>query len=133
MIPIDDPTLPQIDQLCLALLDAPDNAIRSASMDPAELTTPAVWLRFTGLDYAFAGSALQLQLVMIVGDTDGGVRVARELAKLHNAVAGVLDQLQLDEEAPLFISPTGPATAATAVLSDTPTPLPALVVPIIIT
>ena len=112
--------------LCDALLAAPDNAIRSASMDPAEITVPGVWLRLTGLDYTLSGAPLQLQLVMVVGDTDGGVRTARELAKLHNAVAAVLD----DPELGLYVSINGLPTAATAVLSDTGTPLPALVVPI---
>lgn len=102
-------------------------------MDPAELTTPGVWLRFTGLDYTLDGAPLQLQLVMVVGDTDGGIRAARALAKLHNAVAEVVDQLPYaDPEAPLYVAINGAPTAATAVLSDTPTPLPALVVPITI-
>lgn len=132
MIPVEDPELPQLDALCQALLAAPDDAIRSASLDPAELTVPAVWLRLTGLDYTFAGAPLQLQLVMVVGDTDGGLRAARELVKLHNAVAGVLGALPYDAEAPLDVTVTGTPTMATAVLSDTPTPLPALVVPITI-
>lgn len=131
MIPIDDPELPQVTQLANALVAA--DGVRSASMDPAELTTPAVWLRFTGLDYTLQGAPLQLQLVLVVGDTDGGIRAARALAKLHNAVAGVLQNLPYaDPEAPLYINVTGAPTAATAVLSDTPTPLPALVVPITI-
>jgi hypothetical protein len=133
MIPIDDTDLPQLTQLAEALVAAPDNAIRSASLDPAEITVPGVWLRFTGLDYTLEGAPLQLQLVMVVGDTDGGIRVARELAKLHNAVAEVLGQLDApDAEAPLYVNIAGLPTAATAVLSDTSTGLPALVVPITI-
>lgn len=131
MIPIDDPELPQLTQLQDALLDAEGDAIRSASLDPAEITVPGVWLRLTGLDYTLQGAPLQLQLVMVVGDTDGGIRAARELAKLHNAVAEVLAGLPALDP-PLYVSLNGLPTAATAVLSDTGTPLPALVVPITI-
>lgn len=126
MIPIDDTDLGTITQLTDALVADPSETIRSASLDPAEITVPGVWLRFTGLDYTMQGAPLQLQLVMVAGDTDGGIRAARALAKLHNAVAAVLDALPPG----LFVNINGLPTAATAVLSDTGTPLPALVVPI---
>lgn len=124
MVPLEDDELTTVGQLLVDLLAAPDDAVRSASMDPAEIVVPGVWLRMVGLDYTLGGAAVQAQLVLVVGDTDGGIRVARELVKLHNAVCQVL------QDSEVYVSPNGATTAATAVLSDTGTPLPALVVPV---
>jgi hypothetical protein len=122
VIPFPDTELPELTQL-VAELKA-KAGIRSASMDPGDLTTPAVWVRFLGLDYSLSDLALNLQLVLVVGDSDGGIRAARGLAVLHNRVQEVLDASEL------VVTLSGDPTASTIVLADTPTALPGLVVPI---
>lgn len=112
-VPVDlSPVRDLIDQL--AALDA----VRSASMDPADLqSTPCVWVQLAGIGQPFlAASVIRVRLHLIVADTDGGMRAAVELADLYNAVLAVVE-------------PDGETTTETVTMPDGPT-LPALMLPV---
>lgn len=92
----------------------------SASVDPAEVNPPGVWVRSQGLSLDTLGGftwALQLHLVV----PDNGHRLAREaLLELFNQVLPVAEP----DADPYFQG---------LVLPHTPKPLPGLVVPLNLT
>jgi hypothetical protein len=89
-----------------------------ASMDPAELNLPAVWVALDELARPTLGPVLELRtsLYLISPDTDAR-RSLGHLGQLHAKVLQVL-------------TPDGPVTTQAVVLPGDPTPLPALRVPV---
>lgn len=114
--PDGEPTLPDVADLVTALLAL--DAVRSCSMDPADLTSlPAVWVQLRGASLDLLSAAtLTVQLYLVVGDTDGGIRAATELVALLNAVLAV-------------VTPDGDVTATVVTMTDG-TPRPALTFPV---
>lgn len=103
-----------VDALVEALVDA---GIRQASVDPADLSLPGVWVQITGVDQDRLGSGptINTRLVLMVPDT--GIRLSLEaLAELYNQVCEVID-------------PAGPATPLTVSLPEGGAPVPGLAVP----
>lgn len=100
------------------LLDALAAAEVQASMDPAELNLPAVWLAVDAVRPVNVGLGLRLEcrLFLISPDTDP-LRAAGHLFDLYNQVAGV-------------VTPDGPVVSQGVVMPGDPTPLPALAVPV---
>lgn len=94
------------------------DAVRSASMDPADLqSTPCVWVQLAGFAPLTMGASLiRLRLHLIVADADGGMRAAVELADLYNAVLAVVE-------------PDGETTTETVTMPDGNT-CPALTLPV---
>lgn len=95
--------------------------VRSASTNPAEITTPGVWIRFDGVSLdRLAGCTIKLTLHLIVGDAEPRI-VMPELAALFNQVRPVLNDLG---------GPAGDTTRVGVVLPNSTKPLPALAVPL---
>lgn len=91
--------------------------IRSASVDPAKVTTPGVWIQGTGIELdRLAGYTLTTRLVLVV-DNNGQRRAMTALAGLLNKVLTVVD-------------PAGPITPREVTLpGDAGAALPGLAVP----
>lgn len=89
-----------------------------ASMDPAELNLPAVWVALDEVARPTLGPTLELRtaLYLVSPDTDAR-RALGHLGQLHAAVMRVL-------------TPDGPVTTQAVVMPGDPTPLPALRVPV---
>lgn len=89
-----------------------------ASADPATVTPPGAWVTVENINQLTVDGQLQLECVvyLIVGDTDHR-RAYDKLAELYNLAATVL-------------VPDGPVVPQGVILADTPTPLPALRVPV---
>lgn len=100
------------------LLAALESADVFASMDPAAVNTPGGWLAVDELRPATVAGGLQLRcsLYLIANDADP-LRAVTKLAELHTKTLTVL-------------TPDGPVLTQGVVLPDTPTPLPALRVPV---
>lgn len=98
------------------------DGVTTASVDPAKVRTPGVWVDFTGLqiDDTFAPSActIQADLRLVVADVDEK-RNQAELVKLLTAVLGVVDVVDGG-----VIRPVG------VILQDGQSVLPGLSVPI---
>lgn len=101
-----------------ALLTQLEAAGLFASMDPAAVNTPGGWLAIDELRVHNVAGNLQLRcsLYLITDDTDP-LRAVAKLAELHTTALTVL-------------TPDGPVLTQGVVLPDTPTPLPALRVPV---
>lgn len=94
-----------------------------ASIDPAKVNTPGGWLRLLGplRHDTLAGSQLDAELILVVADTTDEAAL-RNLAALHDKVLGVIG------------APDGPIRFQGTILPGPDlTPLPSLVVPVIIT
>ncbi len=93
------------------------------SIDPAKVNTPGGWLRLVGplRHDTLAGSQLDAELILVVADTTDEAAL-RNLAALHDLAVGVLG------------APDGPIRFQGTILPGPDlTPLPSLVVPVIIT
>lgn len=91
--------------------------LRSAAMDPAELTAPCAWVQLAGIAQPFLqGGVFRCRVHLIAGDTDGGPRAAAELVTMYNAVLSVL-------------TPDGETVTETVQLPDGGT-YPALMLPV---
>lgn len=89
-----------------------------ASMDPAELNLPGVWIALDEVRTANVRGQLQLRcrLFLISPDTDP-LRALELLGDLRDKVATV-------------VTPDGPVVTQGVVMPGDPTPLPALAVPV---
>lgn len=101
------------------IADLADSDVR-CSLDPAKVNVPGVWLRLLPLDHdRLGGSTLRAEATCIVADTTDDAALDL-LADLHDKVLAVVD-------------PDGPCRWQGTILPSTPTPLPSLVVPVLIT
>lgn len=100
----------------LELLNAEDGV--QASMDPAELNLPGVWVAVDTIRpvNVAMGVRLECRLFLISPDADP-LRAVGHLFPLYNAVAAV-------------VTPDGPVVSQGVVMPGDPTPLPALSVPV---
>ena len=101
-----------LDNLAAALVAA---GIRSASVNPADVLLPGVWIQVAGVELdLLAGHTIGLNLVAITGDT-GPARSMADLAETFNKVVTVID-------------PTGQSRMVSVTLPGNP-PLPGLSIP----
>jgi hypothetical protein len=106
-------TLAPLDDLAAALKAG---GVRSASTNPAEINTPGVWIRLTGISFDLLGGyTLNTVLHLVVAD-NGVQRSAVALVALLNKVTAVVD-------------PSDTVTPAGVTLPANPAPLPGLAVP----
>jgi hypothetical protein len=94
-----------------------------ASIDPAKVNPPGCWLHVLGplRHDTLAGSQLDAELILVVGDTTDEAALTN-LAALHDRVLDVIG------------APDGPIRLQGTILPGPDlTPLPSLVVPVIIT
>lgn len=122
------PTPPlDIAAACQAVVEAlrgpdPDNTVVRADQDPAKVNTPGAWVAWEGFQPVSLGGATRHLVVvyLIVQDTDHA-RASTALSALYNLAV------------PSRITPDGPVVPQSVVLPSSPTPLPALRVPVHIT
>lgn len=100
------------------LVELLEGAGVQASLDPADLNVPAVWIALDSVAQANLAGRLELRclLFLIVGDADT-TRAMASLGQLHAKVLQV-------------ITPDGPVVTQGVVMPGDPTPLPALRVPV---
>ena len=90
-----------------------------ASLDPAQVAAPGVWLRLLPFEHdTLAGVSLKAEAVCVAPDTTDDAALG-VLAGLHDLVVGLV---QVD----------GPCRWQGTILPDNPTPLPSLVIPVLI-
>ena len=111
-------SLAKLDELA-AQLEAVDG-IRSASTDPAKISTPGVFVQCgpITIDKLDDGYTIEAQLRLVVAD-NGLVRSRDALIELLNKVLTVVD-------------PDGPMTPQGVLLPGNPASLPGLTVPVLI-
>ncbi len=106
-----------LDALATILKDA---GVRDASMDPAKLSLPGVWLELTGIELdVLEGQTIKLNLVCLTQDTDPR-RAATQLAALFNTVVAAIADLG---------GPADTAIPGTYVFSGSTARLPGLAIP----
>lgn len=92
--------------------------VETASTDPADILAPGVLVQLVGLEReTMTGWALNLNLVLVAGDVDGGPGPAAALTPLLNLVLA-------------WAQPDGPIQARSVQLPSGPAPLPGLVFPL---
>lgn len=92
--------------------------VDTASLDPAEIVAPGVLVRLVQLQRStMAGWDLDLELVLVAADTDGG---AGPSAALNALLSTILTWAQ----------PDGPVVARSILLPSGPAPVPGLVFPL---
>lgn len=90
-----------------------------ADLDPAQVTPPGVWLRLLPFEHdTLGGVSLKVEATCIAPDTTGDAALAH-LAALHDLVVGLVDA-------------DGPCRWQGTILPDNPTPLPSVVIPLLI-
>lgn len=102
----------------LALVESLNAAGVRAALDPSDVNVPGAWVTVEGIQAETLDGSLRVEAVvyLIVGDQDY-LRALEDLADLHNATLTVL-------------SPDGKVVPQGVILPSTPTPLPALRVPV---
>lgn len=104
-----------------ALIDGLKAAGVRATIDPAKVNTPGVWLNLGDLDHdTLACSTLRAEAVCCVADTTDEAALAN-LAAMHDAVLALVDCAGLIR------------FQGTVLPGPDLTPLPSLVVPVVIT
>lgn len=92
--------------------------VESASLDLADIVPPGVLVQLVSIDKATLDQRqLDLQLLLVVSDVDGGSGAAAQLATLLAAVE-------------TWATADGPILARSVVLPSNPTSLPGLVFPL---
>jgi hypothetical protein len=92
--------------------------VETASTDPAEVLAPGVLVQLSQLRHeTMGGWALDLNLILVAADTDGGRGPADQLTELLNLILA-------------WAQPDGPVQARSIQLPSGPAPLPGLVFPI---
>lgn len=107
----------------LGLVDDLTAAECRTALDPAKVNTPGAWLHLLGplRHDTLAGSQLDAELTLVVADTTDEAAL-RNLAALHDKVLAVIG------------APDGPIRFQATILPGPDlTPLPSLVVPVVIT
>ncbi len=90
-----------------------------ADLDPAQVTAPGVWVRLLPFEHdTLAGVSVPAEAVCIAPDTTDDAALGH-LAALHDLVLGLVDA-------------NGPCRWQGTILPDNPTPLPSLVIPVLI-
>lgn len=101
------------------LVDALRQGDVRADLDPALCSPPAVWLRLLPVEHdTLAGVTVKAEAVCIAPDTTDDAALGH-LAALHDLV---LSLVEVD----------GPCRWQGTILPDNPTPLPSLVIPVLI-
>lgn len=123
---VDDFNPADLDELVDAIkaADPTHELIRSASLNPDEVQTPGVWVRFDQLEEdVLAGLTVRVTVHLIVSNAGGFARQLAGLAQLRNVVKPVLDT---------YGGPTGPTSRVGVILSTSAgaQPMPALAVPL---
>lgn len=92
--------------------------VETASSDPADIIAPGVLVSLSDLEpETLAGWRMNLNLTLIVADTDGGPGPAAALSALLSTVL-------------TYAQPDGPVVARTVYLPNNQAPFPALVFPL---
>lgn len=94
------------------------NGVGSASTNPSDIVAPGVLVQVEQLQpLTMGGWQVDLRLVLVVADTDGGPGPAAALSALLSAVL-------------TYAQPDGPVTAQSVLLPANPAPLPGLLFPL---
>lgn len=102
-----------------AFLDALRAADIRADLDPAQCAPPAVWLRLLPFEHdTLGGVTVRAEATCIAPDTTDDAALGH-LAALHDLVVDLVDA-------------DGPCRWQGTILPDNPTPLPSLVIPVLI-
>lgn len=92
--------------------------VETASTDPADILAPGVLVQLVSVDrLTMTGYALNLNLILVVADVDGGPGPAAALTPLLNLILA-------------WAQPDGPIQARSIQLPSGPAPLPGLVFPL---
>lgn len=92
--------------------------VETADTDPAAIVAPGVLVQLAQLEKAtLSGWAVDLNLVLVAADTDGGAGAAAALSSLLNTIL-------------TWAQPDGPVVARSVQLPSGPAPLPGLVFPL---
>lgn len=92
--------------------------IETASTDPARVTAPGVVVQLVSIERTtLQGRQLNLQLLLVAADVDGGLGAAAQLSTLLAAVE-------------TYAHADGPILARSILLPSNPNPLPGLVFPL---
>lgn len=113
----DAATLAPVDELVAMLAELPDPV--AVTMDPEDVHVPGCWLALDEVRPHTVGGQLELRCsLFLIGPDTGAHRGLAHALELYNRVtaAGVI--------------PDGPVVTQGVVLPATPTPLPALRVPL---
>ena len=94
------------------------DASTTCSTDPAAIVAPGVLVQLVDLNrLTMTGWALNLNLILVAADTDGGPGPAAQLTTLLNTILA-------------WAQPDGPIQARSVQLPSGPAPLPGLVFPL---
>jgi hypothetical protein len=92
--------------------------VEQTSTDPSQVTAPGVVVQLVGIGrITMTGYELDLNLLLVVADSDGGPGPAAALSSLLNLLLA-------------WATPDGPITARSIQLPSGPAPLPGLVFPL---
>lgn len=107
-----------LDEVRQVLADLRAGGVR-ADLDPAQCSPPAVWLRLLPFEHdTLAGVTVKAEATCIAPDTTDDAALGH-LAALHDLVVSIVE-------------PDGPCRWQGTILPDNPTPLPSLVIPVLI-